>query len=93
MNIAISLTSQYHPKIYKHFCNSLLNSHCDSITKTSRFVVRIRKSTLSVKYTAFGANEGGTYNYHCTIKGIQDVTEESIKNMMKEEDNTLQTSI
>jgi hypothetical protein len=49
------------------------------------FVVRIRKSTLSVKCTAFVANEGGTYRYHCTLKGKQDVIEETAKNVMKKQ--------
>jgi hypothetical protein len=49
------------------------------------FVMRIRKSMLSVKCTAFGANEGGTYKYHCTLKGKQDMIEETAKNVMKKQ--------
>jgi hypothetical protein len=44
--------------------------------------VRIEKNTLLVKCTAFGANGGGTYSYHCVLKGTQDIIEETVKNMM-----------
>jgi hypothetical protein len=40
---------------------------------------------LLVKCTAFGANERGTYKYHCTLKGKQDVTEETAKKVMKKQ--------